>query len=501
MVMWNLVYLLPLLLAASALAADQDHDGIPDDWETNGVTVTLPDGHTRFLDLRSMGASPNHKDIIVWVNWMEAPDHTHKPIANGSKAPGTNRAIELNPLDLVKAAFLKQGINLIVIYGEHPIAETPQIGDTDHDGNYLWDALDDLTKTEFPVLPAGFGRAVHLCTFIHQMGGQAHAYTGLSQSMPGREFLVALGGSADHTGSASTQEGTFMHELGHDLGLHHGGADDILLKPNYLSVMNYLFQVTGLYIDGTFGNFDYSSKRFDFDETAVDGRKGVTTDKSLAHFGSAEVCDPFFNKFRYFSSVNDPLRWDCTSNPPTASMGPKDVNKDNAIGALPGWNDWNSVLLAPFVPGAGAPVFTSPKPTDELAVNRIANILAGLTVPTVSVERGVGGISIKWGRVPLDSVVAYEVLRSDPAGRKDIVRQTNVNLFLDTTAKPGVDYSYQVRMVFNGPTAQAIDAASASLERVQKLLSDNFRAAIPLRQRVADILMRGQLSQPLSAGK
>ena len=30
-----------------------------------------------------------------------------------------------------------------------------------------------------------------------------------------------------------------MHELGHNVGLHHGGADDVNCKPNYLSVMSY----------------------------------------------------------------------------------------------------------------------------------------------------------------------------------------------------------------------------------------------------------------------
>ena len=34
-----------------------------------------------------------------------------------------------------------------------------------------------------------------------------------------------------------------MHELGHTLGLHHGGGDDINNKPNYYSVMNYAWQV------------------------------------------------------------------------------------------------------------------------------------------------------------------------------------------------------------------------------------------------------------------
>ena len=35
------------------------------------------------------------------------------------------------------------------------------------------------------------------------------------------------------------QASTYMHELGHALGLHHGGADDLRCKPNYLGVMNY----------------------------------------------------------------------------------------------------------------------------------------------------------------------------------------------------------------------------------------------------------------------
>ena len=33
-----------------------------------------------------------------------------------------------------------------------------------------------------------------------------------------------------------------MHELGHNLGLKHGGSDHLNCKPNYLSVMNYAFQ-------------------------------------------------------------------------------------------------------------------------------------------------------------------------------------------------------------------------------------------------------------------
>ena len=33
-----------------------------------------------------------------------------------------------------------------------------------------------------------------------------------------------------------------MHELGHNLGLEHGGRDPVNCKPNYLSIMSYTLQ-------------------------------------------------------------------------------------------------------------------------------------------------------------------------------------------------------------------------------------------------------------------
>jgi hypothetical protein len=42
------------------------------------------------------------------------------------------------------------------------------------------------------------------------------------------------------------QASTVMHELGHNLGLMHGGFENANYKPNYWSVMNYLYQLEGL---------------------------------------------------------------------------------------------------------------------------------------------------------------------------------------------------------------------------------------------------------------
>jgi len=47
-----------------------------------------------------------------------------------------------------------------------------------------------------------------------------------------------------YTDAAMTS--TFLHELGHTLGLKHGGVDDLPYKPNFLSIMNYMFQMAGV---------------------------------------------------------------------------------------------------------------------------------------------------------------------------------------------------------------------------------------------------------------
>jgi hypothetical protein len=59
---------------------DIDGDALPDDWETNGITVNaagdvvgtgnLP-GQGTFINLPQMGADPKHKDLFVHADWMK----------------------------------------------------------------------------------------------------------------------------------------------------------------------------------------------------------------------------------------------------------------------------------------------------------------------------------------------------------------------------------------------------------------------------------------------
>src|SRR5262249_59959414 len=62
-------------------------------------------------------------------------------------------------------------------------------------------------------------------------------------------------------GDVNDQVGTFMHELGHTLGLRHGGPDNDNCKPNYLSVMSYSRQFS----DGV----PLTARRLDYSRSAL----------------------------------------------------------------------------------------------------------------------------------------------------------------------------------------------------------------------------------------
>ena len=71
--------------------------------------------------------------------------------------------------------------------------------------------------------------------------------SGLAE-LPGNDFIVTMGNWGLPTLNLliNLQASTVMHELGHNLGLRHGGFEDTNYKPNYWSVMNYLYQLEGM---------------------------------------------------------------------------------------------------------------------------------------------------------------------------------------------------------------------------------------------------------------
>ena len=85
-----------------------------------------------------------------------------------------------------------------------------------------------------------------------------------------------------------------MHELGHNLGLHHGGTDDLNNKPVYLSIMNYDFQFSWLpRVDGTERARLLDASIWPLDENALNEHVGFGADagSATAGFDTIFSCD------------------------------------------------------------------------------------------------------------------------------------------------------------------------------------------------------------------
>jgi len=226
------------------VVADADGDGLLDPWEEEGGGLDVNNDGIVDLDLYALGARPDHKDLFVEVDAM------------------TGRTPSDEALDMVVAAFANapvanpdgnEGIVLHVQIDETdiPLAPWTEMLDQNSDGTSDWPEGFDDTKAERFGTPAqrqdpntaaiisAKKLAYRYCIFSDTIAGTNAS--GIAEII-GNDFVVSLGGWATPGGTVEQQAGTFMHELGHTLGLRHGGGDNQNYKPNYHSVMNYTFQ-------------------------------------------------------------------------------------------------------------------------------------------------------------------------------------------------------------------------------------------------------------------
>jgi len=147
----------------------------------------------------------------------------------------------------------------------------------------------------------------------------------------------------------------FMHELGHNLGLYHGGygtpapnggsfTDNY--KPNYVSVMNYAYSTQSPIVtsstttaSGYWYRVDYSDETLlPLDERNLDETTGVgptlhPTDH-IQWLCSGPICD--------FGLAGGPQDWN--SNGTATDTGVSvDLNNDGNLTVLKGFNDWAEV--------------------------------------------------------------------------------------------------------------------------------------------------------------
>ena len=121
-----------------------------------------------------------------------------------------------------------------------------------HDDGYL-------TPERSPIFHyALFGHYMSPLDDVGHRGESSNDSSDVVQFHTGADsFVVTLG---NYRGwNLDMQQGiTFAHELGHNLGLMHGGDEDLNYKPNYLSIMNYAYAQEGLIWSGSAQLIEYS---------------------------------------------------------------------------------------------------------------------------------------------------------------------------------------------------------------------------------------------------
>jgi hypothetical protein len=307
---------------------DTDGDGIPDGDEVLGTTAGL--------NLPGMGLNPLRKNILLEYDWFDdARDfcgpHSHRP----------NQAL----LDRVTTAFANApvpnpngttGITLIHDFGQGGLFTGGNfIADADAIVDYLGPEYSAYKAANLAANRVGY---FHYVLMVHRYGDDTNGSSGLA-FFNSSDMIVSL-----YCSNSDINVGnTIMHELGHNLGLHHGGFEGTNFKPNYNSVMNYNYQFPGVDNNCTppgDGVLDYSrAQRITLDENTLNESEGI--------------CNG--------------VDWDWNFNGSIESNVSVDLDGDGVKQTLSDYNDWAN-LFYDFAPGPGAGASPNSLATPQLVI-------------------------------------------------------------------------------------------------------------------------------------
>lgn len=359
-------------LGAGAAAQDADGDAIPDSIESQAWYTQA-------------GGSPQQKDV-----WVEC-DYMKKSVKKRAKL--RNRA-----QGVFGRAPVVGGVRLHLVFDDK-IPFDPQWGDisTPEGATEFLDEVEASYLQRFDGRPFTGGNAgtmrpyMHYCMFVDSIG--ADGTSGISFGIPSQVFVVSVGQYRDLLPKAALrayETGTFLHELGHNLGLTHGGDNPgrhATYKPNYLSVMNYHFQLAFVRLRGGvpeyFNYWDYArAKANTLNEKKLREGDGISlpaeavfadTPQADELLGVSICPDEGFIAFRW----NAPVDFDCDGAIRSGTVK-VDTNLDGKHGKLGGGRlDWEE-LVYDFA-GATQRVFLSP--SEEMDRRDLERLIEALESP------------------------------------------------------------------------------------------------------------------------
>ncbi len=326
-------------------ATDADFDMIPDCNEAAGKTFAG-------MPLYDWGARPGVTDIFIEIDYMDSNDEGITP--------------RKEALDNVVAAF-----------APHNIAIHFDVGDLyDQVGGSL-DPLDyDLGGGQQVPLSNGMhfspgdGRAdfydykdayfstdrlqfFHYLIFANSQNFDGSAGSSGLAEIVGNDLIVSLGNwglsaAGDLNKLINYQASTLMHELGHNLGLHHGGNESANYKPNYLSVMNYTYQLRGLPTIGDNEGDRMHEEEADACTTDLingpsDNHVGFVLD--FSDNSSNSLNEASLNETLGFGRTgSQAVDFNCASGATETALSNYDINKDSLFTTLTDHDDWANLV-------------------------------------------------------------------------------------------------------------------------------------------------------------
>jgi X-X-X-Leu-X-X-Gly heptad repeat protein len=355
--------------------------------------------------------------------------------------------------------------------------------------------------------------------------GRIRTTSGVSD-IGGADSLVSLGLWKAAGRTDPVQAGTFMHELGHSLGLTHGGLYydtagsysptlEPNCKPNYQSVMSYQFQVDLL--DN--GVLDYSEQQLStLNENGLPGGL-IGTDGSAPAFSTTKWYSPVPP-----NGVGSPAKSHCDGSalspntdpdptmylvegaadpiaPVSAWLSGSDVNFDGTLSpALRGYDDWANLDLRQ-IGATGSEIFGGGKLT--VGTGKLTVGTGKLTVGTGKLTVGAGKLTVGTGVGDLTFETANSSVRSPrnltatlttpnirlnwvapsfgQIGSYNIYRSTNGASAVLISSVLGTSLSFTDTTVACGPTySYFVTAVLANTNPPQESVPSNTTSAIPI---------------------
>jgi hypothetical protein len=362
---------------------DSDRDGIPD-------SAKRPGGSYAGLDLYAMGARAGRRDLFLEVDYMKGSDPALAPRAEALQKvvdafARRNIALHADAGKLHSAGFDPQRFNL---GGGNPVDFAACI-----ELNTGTDSSKPGCTSFYAIKSANMDvrrRLVfHYTVFANSQNADGSAGSSGVAELPGNDLIVTLGNYGFSTGNGSglnmlinLQASTLMHELGHNLGLHHGGNEDANYKPNHYSVMNYMYQFAGL--SATPNSINAAERYY-----LANGMKGKTycnlvenspcTADFVIDYSNGSSADLDENRLSEAANIGRGSApgayadWD-NSGALTAGLIARNLNpqQDGNRGVLKDYDEWGSLQLgfARFFSGANSGSQLSLRAEAEFAKRR-----------------------------------------------------------------------------------------------------------------------------------